>query len=147
MRELQEWQKANGINVDRIFFSSDGELQYFPFCADFGPMNLSSVFRILKIMREKLESAELKGSKIVYYTGPTPQQRTNCVFLLGCYLCVEMGMAPEEAWGLFSSLEPSTFMGYRVATFVRSTWDLSILDSWRGEWKADLDRLLASARY
>ena len=114
------------------WFSTDRILTYSAFCADFGPMNLSSVYRFLKIMREKLESAELKGSKIVYYTGPTPQQRTNCVFLLGCYLCVEMGMAPEEAWGLFSSLEPSTFMGYRDATFVRSTWDLSILDSWRG---------------
>ena len=36
LRELQEWQKANGVNVDRVFFTTDGDLQYFPFCADFG---------------------------------------------------------------------------------------------------------------
>jgi hypothetical protein len=33
---LQDWQKANGVNVDRVFFTTDADLQYFPFCADFG---------------------------------------------------------------------------------------------------------------
>ena len=35
-------------------------------------------------------------------------------------------------WEKFSSLEPSPFMGYRDATYVRSTWDLQLVDCWRG---------------
>lgn len=41
-------------------------------------------------------------------------------------------MTPEEAWTRFSSFSPSPFMGYRDATFVGSTWDLAIIDCWRG---------------
>ena len=63
MRELQEWQKANGINVDRIFFSSDGELQYFPFCADFGPMNFGMTFRFIQMVSQKLAEAKRQGKK------------------------------------------------------------------------------------
>jgi hypothetical protein len=42
LKELQEWQKQNGVNVDRVFFTADGELQYFPFCADFGNVSFCS---------------------------------------------------------------------------------------------------------
>jgi len=111
---------------------TDRVLIYSAFCADFGPMNLSAVYRFCKILKEKMENKDLANKKIVYFTGATPQLRTNCVFLLGCYLCTELGMSPEEAWQCFGKFEPSPFMGYRDATFVRSTWDLSIIDCWRG---------------
>eukprot|EP00802_Teleaulax_amphioxeia_P004292 Tamp_04296.p1 GENE.Tamp_04296~~Tamp_04296.p1 ORF type:complete len:331 (+),score=53.07 Tamp_04296:1111-2103(+) len=65
----------------------------------------------------------------------------SCVFLLGCYLCTQAlpgrdrPMTPEQVWECFQHFDSSAFMGYRDATFVRSTWDLSILDSWRGLMK------------
>jgi hypothetical protein len=33
---------------------------------------------------------------------------------------------------MFQRFEPSPFLGYRDATFVRSTWDLQLVDCWRG---------------
>jgi len=120
------------MTTNEHWFSTDRVLVYSAFCADFGPMNLSCIHRFIKILREKLEQPELKGKKLVYFTGASPQQRTNAAFLLGCYMVVEMKMSPEEAWVPFAGFSPSPFMGYRDATFVRSTWDLAILDCWRG---------------
>jgi hypothetical protein len=65
---------------------------------------------------------------IVAYTGNSPQQRSNLAFLLGAYLCIEEGVSPDDAWSMFASLEPGTFAAFRDATFVKSTYDLSILD-------------------
>ena len=36
---LLEHRKKVGLE-DRVFFSIDEELLYFPFCADFGPLNI-----------------------------------------------------------------------------------------------------------
>lgn len=126
---------------------TDRVLIYSAFCADFGPMNLSAVHRFCKIMKEKMENKDLAGKKLVYFTGATPQLRTNCVFLLGCYLCTELGMSPEEAWQCFGKFEPSPYMGYRDATFVRSTWDLSIIDCWRGLLKGIKSGLINFATF
>ena len=38
-------QRENGVNVDRVFVTAPEELQYFPFCADFGPMNFGMTYR------------------------------------------------------------------------------------------------------
>jgi len=48
--------------------------------------------------------------------------------MLGAYLCIEEGISPDDAWSMFASLEPGTFAAFRDATFVKSTYDLSILD-------------------
>ena len=43
---------------DRTFFSTDSELLYYPFCADFGPLNFANVYRFCKIVNQKLEKVE-----------------------------------------------------------------------------------------
>jgi hypothetical protein len=104
-------------------------LNYQAFCADFGPMNLACVVRFNRMVREKLSSPQLEGYKtIVVYTGNSPQQRSNLAFMLGAYLCIEEGVSPDDAWSMYASLEPGTFAAFRDATFVKSTYDLSILD-------------------
>ena len=55
------------------WFTTDRTLIYCSFCADFGPMNLSAVYRYVRILREKMESPELRNKRIVAFTGATPQ--------------------------------------------------------------------------
>jgi len=120
------------IDDKHHWFSTDRILSYSPFCADFGPVNLSCVHRFIKILKEKMESPALSAKRIVLFTGITAQLRTNAVFMLGCFLLTEKGMSPEEAWAPFASFAPSPFLGYRDATFVRSTFDLPVLECLRG---------------
>ena len=112
------------------WFTVDRILQYQNFCADFGPMNLACVTRFNRLVREKLSSPKFSEGcqTIVAYTGNSPQQRSNLAFMLGAYLCIEEGVSPDDAWAMFASLEPGTFASFRDATFVKSTYDLSIFD-------------------
>lgn len=114
------------------WFTVDRVLNYQPFCADFGPMNLSCIARFNSLLAEKLAAPILKGKRIVAYTGNSPQQRSNLAFMLGAYMCLHEQRTPDEVWSMFQLLEPSTFAGFRDATFVRSTYDLSILDCLKG---------------
>eukprot|EP00293_Proteomonas_sulcata_P005833 CAMPEP_0184322088 /NCGR_PEP_ID=MMETSP1049-20130417/122785_1 /TAXON_ID=77928 /ORGANISM="Proteomonas sulcata, Strain CCMP704" /LENGTH=323 /DNA_ID=CAMNT_0026643111 /DNA_START=52 /DNA_END=1023 /DNA_ORIENTATION=- len=83
-------------------------------------------------MKEKMDAPTLKDKVLVCYTDVKPEARTNAVFLLGCYLIVEQKWTPEEAWRPFASFNTSPFLPYRDATFVRSTFDLPIIECWRG---------------
>lgn len=51
-------------------------------------------------------------------------------------------MTPEEAWAPFSGFSPSPFLGYRDATFVRSTFDLPVLECLRGLKKGLATKLI-----
>jgi len=130
------------IDSKHHWFSTDRILNYSPFCADFGPMNLSCVYRFIKLLKEKMENPALAGKKLVYFTGITAQMRTNAVFMLGCFMISELGMTPEEAWAPFSGFSPSPFLGYRDATFVRSTFDLPVLECLRGLKKGLATKLI-----
>eukprot|EP00802_Teleaulax_amphioxeia_P027692 Tamp_29122.p1 GENE.Tamp_29122~~Tamp_29122.p1 ORF type:complete len:226 (-),score=32.09 Tamp_29122:106-726(-) len=64
LRELLEHRKKVGLE-DRVFFSIDEELLYFPFCADFGPLNIGCVSRFIKILNEKLAKYPKEGKSVV----------------------------------------------------------------------------------
>ncbi len=54
LKELEEWSRRTGVKPDRTFFSTDSELLYYPFCADFGPLNFGNIFRFCQVVNEKL---------------------------------------------------------------------------------------------
>eukprot|EP00287_Rhodomonas_sp_CCMP768_P009957 CAMPEP_0196727112 /NCGR_PEP_ID=MMETSP1091-20130531/8181_1 /TAXON_ID=302021 /ORGANISM="Rhodomonas sp., Strain CCMP768" /LENGTH=454 /DNA_ID=CAMNT_0042069653 /DNA_START=222 /DNA_END=1586 /DNA_ORIENTATION=- len=135
LRELQDWQKANGVNVDRIFFTGGDELQYFPFCADFGPMNFGMTFRFCKMLNSKLEQAKRQGKKVVYYSSADPAERTNSVTLICAYLVLDRGWTPEDAIVPLTFQGRQPFLPYRDASFQPVVFELSILDVLRGLYK------------
>eukprot|EP00960_Hanusia_phi_P034815 751306-Hanusia_phi.AAC.2 len=85
------------------WFCTDRTLVYSSFCADFGPLNLSAIVRYVKLMKEKMGNEDLKSKKIVHFTGASVQNRTNCVFLIGCYLLLDRKMSPAEIWKIFAN--------------------------------------------
>lgn len=81
----------------RVSCSTDSELLYYPFCADFGPLNFANVYRFCKIVNTKLAQAKSEGKKLVYYSSSDARLRTNSAVLLGCYLILEVGWTAQEA--------------------------------------------------
>eukprot|EP00286_Rhodomonas_abbreviata_P010800 CAMPEP_0181318240 /NCGR_PEP_ID=MMETSP1101-20121128/16902_1 /TAXON_ID=46948 /ORGANISM="Rhodomonas abbreviata, Strain Caron Lab Isolate" /LENGTH=453 /DNA_ID=CAMNT_0023425699 /DNA_START=239 /DNA_END=1600 /DNA_ORIENTATION=- len=132
LRELQDWQKANGVNVDRIFFTGGDELQYFPFCADFGPMNFGMTYRFCKMLNAKIEQAKRQGKKVVYYSSADPAERTNAVTLICSYLVLDRGWTAEDAIAPLTFAGRQPFLPYRDASFQPVVFELSILDILRG---------------
>mmetsp|Transcript_30770 Transcript_30770/g.71904 ORF Transcript_30770/g.71904 Transcript_30770/m.71904 type:complete len:592 (+) Transcript_30770:113-1888(+) len=132
VQEIQEWQRNNAVAGDRIFFCPDDELQYFPFCADFGPMNFGTTYRFICMLRAKLDQAKRLGKKLVYFTMADAVSRTNAACLLVLYLVMERGFRAEEAMQPLTFAGKSPWLGYRDASFQPVTFELKILDIARG---------------
>ena len=73
-------------------------MQYRPFCADFGPINLGMTHHFCEVLQELLLSPEYQRTKIVYYSQPsandniqTKNDITNAIYLLGSFLVLRLG--------------------------------------------------------
>ena len=121
---------------DEVYVSVSKRLHYMPFCADFGPLNLGTTHQICKQLRVLLSRPTLQDSKIIFYTSHEPSDITNAIFLLGSYLCLHMGYTPERAFKPFVNLDPSLSLPYRDATWVKSTFDLHVIDCLEAMQKA-----------
>ena len=109
------------------FFSTDDELFYEPFYADFGPLNLGATYRFCqcdpplfcnvfvtvvfrirlrarRILNTKLNDPELSKKCIVYYSSLDPQKRSNSVTVIGVYAVYYLRFTPDEACKLVSSM-------------------------------------------
>uniref|UniRef100_UPI00358FFCE6 dual specificity protein phosphatase CDC14AB-like n=1 Tax=Myxine glutinosa TaxID=7769 RepID=UPI00358FFCE6 len=67
------------------YFSTDDELLYENFYADFGPLNLAMLYKFCCKLNKKLKSFSLARKKIVHYTGVDQKKRANAAFLTGSY--------------------------------------------------------------
>jgi len=118
------------------FFSSVIPEAYIPFCADFGPNNICSVLDFCKVVRNVVHHPALADRLPVFYTDTSKPHVTNSTFLLCCYLMLEEGLTPEEAWSKFEHIRGLPLVPYRDATWHVPTFSLSILDCLRGLQKA-----------
>ena len=91
--------------------------------------------RICDALEKALLEREL-GMPVIFYTSKEPAEITNAVFLLGAFVCLRLGATPDQAWQPFESLKSSVVLPYRDATWVKSTYDLSVPECWAGLAKA-----------
>lgn len=117
------------------FFSTDDELFYEPFYADFGPLNLGATYRFCQILNTKLNDPELSKKCIVYYSSLDPQKRSNSVTVIGVYAVYYLRFTPDEACKLVSSIYPP-LLPFRDASYGGCTYGLTAADVIRGMYKA-----------
>jgi len=115
------------------FFTTDNRLNYVPFCDDWGPFNLAMMHEFCDLLQALLLSPAHANRKLVYYTLLPPRGRTNAIYLLGAFLVLRLGAAPREVWAPFSSFRAgSSIENFRDATWVPSTFGLTLLDCFNG---------------
>jgi len=85
------------------YFCVDQELIYENFYSDFGPLNLSHIFRYCTKVNKKLKSYSLAKKKIVHYTSETPNYRVNSAFLAGCYQIIYLNKPATDVYKLLIS--------------------------------------------
>lgn len=113
------------------YFSIDSELVYEEFFSDFGPLNLSSVYRYSKTLERKLKDPRLAGKRIIHYCSRDPGKRTNAVFLICTFQILVWKRTAEEAYQPFLPLVPPT-MPYRDASLPQSPFSITIQDCLQG---------------
>jgi len=115
--------------------------EYEPYCDDFGPVNLATVYNFCAFMTGKMLDTRLATRKLCYYAEKDISLRTNAAFLLGAFLMLTQGYSPEMAIEPFYAMGPCAFLPYRDATHRRPpTFYLTLLDCFKG-----LERAVAAA--
>jgi len=113
------------------YFCIDDELIYENFYADFGPLNLSLLYRFCTKVNRKLKSYSLSKKKIVHYTSLDSHKRANAAFLIAAYSVIYLDKTPEEAFKpLVGGFNPP-FVPFRDASFGVSIYTITILDCLR----------------
>ncbi|CAE8687721.1 unnamed protein product [Polarella glacialis] len=113
------------------FFSIDHDLIYEPFFADFGPLNLSMVYRYCKMLEAKLADAALADRRIVHYCSHDPKKRANAATLICAFQVIVLGKSADMAYSAFNNIYPP-FLPYRDATCGICTYGLTVLDCMKG---------------
>nr|XP_032803026.1 dual specificity protein phosphatase CDC14A-like isoform X3 [Petromyzon marinus] len=118
------------------YFSTDDELVYENFYADFGPLNLAMLYRFCCKLNKKLKSFSLARKRIVYYTGPDQRKRANAAFLIGSYAVIYLKRTAEEAYRPLVAGNTPPYLPFRDASFGPCSFNLTLVDCLQGVSKA-----------
>nr|CAH7743471.1 unnamed protein product [Callosobruchus chinensis] len=118
---------------DALFFCTDEELVYDNYYADFGPLNISCLFKFCCRVRKLLSFS--RGMKsVVYYTCSQLEMKTNAACLMGCFSVIYLGFHPNEIWKILQQLSP--YKPYIDASQISCGFHLCILDVLQAVHKA-----------
>ena len=121
-------------NAGFRIFRPDPEVQYFPLCDDFGPMNMACVASF--VLQLDKELADFPSGRVVYCVEDDRRSLTNAVFLLGAYMILSLQESIEDVVDCFGWLNADQHEEYRDATFSQPTFRLALADCWRALAKA-----------
>lgn len=105
-------------------FNIDKELVYENFYNDFGPLNLSMLYRYCVKVQRKLSSAKKFHKKIVHVCGTDGRHRVNSAYLMGSFQVLSLQRTAEEA---IASLETKIdYIAFRDAALGPNTYPLTL---------------------
>lgn len=87
----------NTANI--IYFNIDHEFLYANYYYDFGPLNISCLFRYCCKLNTFMQNIS-NVVKIVHYTSRNQKHRANASYLMGCYAVIYLKMEPRAIYRL-----------------------------------------------
>ncbi|XP_049544596.1 dual specificity protein phosphatase CDC14A [Anopheles darlingi] len=94
---VQPWSDAmEKLSETYHLFSTDNLLKYESFFNDFGPLNISMVYRYCHLVNGLLERKEMALSKIVHHTSNETTKLLNAAFLIGSYSIIYLHHTPQS---------------------------------------------------
>lgn len=116
------------------FFSIDNELVYENFYYDFGPLNLSLLYRYCIKLSKSLNTF---GDKvIVHCTSLNEEKRSNAAFLIASFAMLYLNKTVEEAFNPLISKHIPPFLPFRDATTTESIFNISLKDCLQAVYRA-----------
>lgn len=115
-------------SLEYHFFCTDNELVYEPFFDDFGPLNLSMLYRFVCHLADKLKDRALADKKIVYYSSMDQNKRAVAAALIGCFAVIHLKQTPEEAFKPLMCASPP-FKHFKDV--YGGSWNCTLIDCFR----------------
>ena len=128
------WSSTQFLIQDPMFFyfSVDDKLVYSPLHYDFGPIDISKVYKFTRELLQVLHNPKFSNAPLVYYTNMDPAKRANSAFLMCAFQVIVHKTPAEEAWKPFSKITPP-LLAFRDASNTKEcTYPCTILDCLRG---------------
>lgn len=94
-------EKAIQNYGETLFFKVDKEYIYVNYYQDFGPLNISCLYKYCHKLNEYLRKSEYK--RIVHYTPDHVHKKTNAAYLIGCFSVLYIQMSPKDIYRAFVS--------------------------------------------
>jgi cell division cycle 14 len=118
------------LNVREFRISDD--ISYWSFCDDFGPMGFLSLSRFLISFDQEIQTCASQSKHLVFCAEAGPRSLTNAAFLLGAFLLLRRGAAPDDAHARFAAIPRARLEDFRDATYGPADFRLRLIDCWRG---------------
>ncbi|KAK9884003.1 hypothetical protein WA026_004938 [Henosepilachna vigintioctopunctata] len=91
--------------ADALYFSIDDEFQYQNYYFDFGPYNISYVYKYCTKLNKYLHYSQ--GQKrVVHCTSTNAEKKVNAAFLIGCYCIIYLKIHPSDVTKLLMKAGP-----------------------------------------
>lgn len=117
------------------YYYVDDEVHYDSFYSDFGPLNLSVLYRFCVKLDERLKALEGK-KRIVVCSGAANEARVNAAYLVGSFAIIYLGLTAEIAYLKVHKAEPCGYIGFRDAAMGPPTYRLHLHNVLRAVEKA-----------
>ncbi|KAJ8963967.1 hypothetical protein NQ314_005226 [Rhamnusium bicolor] len=102
--------------MDTFFFSIDDELVYENYYCDFGPLNISCLYKYCCKLNKYLQYA--KGIKsVVHYTCSYPDKKANAAYLMGSFCVLYLKIHPKDVWKILQVVGPYNFTQVGIQHF------------------------------
>lgn len=100
------------------YFNTDEEFVYMNYYYDFGPLNLSCLYKYCCKLNNYLQSS--RGIKrIVHYTSRHPHHRCNAAFLIGSYAVMYLKAQPKDVMRVLNNTGgPFKYVSLKLYSFV-----------------------------
>ncbi|KAI5963013.1 CDC14 [Candida pseudojiufengensis] len=120
---------------DLVYFTVEDTLPYHSFHLDFGPLNISNLYRFAVVLHNILNDDLNQGKGVVFYSSTSPQQRTNAACLLCCYMILVQAWSPHQVLQPIAQFDPP-FASFRDAGYSNADYEITIQDVVYGMWRA-----------
>ncbi|KAK6733266.1 hypothetical protein RB195_017175 [Necator americanus] len=108
------------------YIDLDNRVHYEPFYGDFGPLNLSVLYRFTRYLNGLIETQRKR--KIVVYTDSDERNRVNGAYIMASYLIIYHGVTADAAYLRLEAAQPPKFIGFRDAALGEPTYLLHLHD-------------------
>ncbi|XP_050503977.1 dual specificity protein phosphatase CDC14C-like [Diabrotica virgifera virgifera] len=104
-KEIIKLKYSNNNNNKVLFFCIDDEFYYENYYNDFGPFNISCLYKYCLKIRKYIDCA--KGVKcVVHYTSEYPEKKANAACLMGLFCIMYLNFQPKDIWNILLKLGP-----------------------------------------
>jgi len=110
-------------------------LPYNAFHLDFGPLNISNLYRFAVVLHNILNDDENQGKAVVFYSSTCPKQRANAACILCCYMILVQSWAPHQVLQPIAQFDVP-FASFRDAGYSNADFEITIQDIVYGMWRA-----------